>query len=88
MTGQTGDKIVLMGKSKKARAPERSGVIEDVLDAGQPRYLVRWDDGRSAVIAPAPGSVRIEPAPKKRRAPAKAAAPAAKKPATRRKSAS
>lgn len=58
MTPSAGDRIVV--ESEKLTQPPRSGVIEEVLQAEPPRYRVRWDDGRTTVIAPSPGTIRIE----------------------------
>ena len=72
MKGQVGDRITMRAKAKSVTPGSRSGVIEQVLDERQPRYLVRWDDGRSTVIVPLGDTVTIEPA-KTKRAAAKAA---------------
>lgn len=63
---KTGDRIVLVGKTKRVAPAERSGVIEEVLNPDQPRFLVRWDDRRTTVVAPIPGSFRIEKGTKKK----------------------
>jgi Domain of unknown function (DUF1918) len=63
MAAKPGDRVILTAKTKRVRPAQRAGVIEDVLDAGsRPRYSVRWDDGRTTVIAPVPGTVQIEAA--------------------------
>jgi hypothetical protein len=72
MAAKAGDRLVMLTKIKRVAARQRAGVIEAVLDERQPRYSVRWDDGRTTVIAPVPGSVEIRPAAKKRAAPKKA----------------
>ncbi len=89
---KAGDRIIMLGKKKRAAPNERRGVIERILSEDPPRYEVRWDDRRITVLAPIPGAVRIEPvraragaakATAAAKAPAKAAAkkPAAAKPA-------
>ena len=65
MEAKAGDHIVLVGKTKRVAPRVRSGVIEEILDAHQPRFLVRWEDRRTTVVAPAPGSYRVEKPPKK-----------------------
>jgi hypothetical protein len=62
-----GDRIVMRAKTKRIAPAARSGTIVSVLDPEQPRLEVRWDDGRTTVIAPLLDSVRIEPARKRRR---------------------
>ena len=62
MTARVGDRIVMRAKTKRLAPSRRAGTIVEVLDPEQPRYLVRWDDGRETVIAPLGESVRIEPA--------------------------
>ena len=52
----------MRAKTKRLAPSRRAGTIVEVLDADQPRYRVRWDDGRETVIAPLGESVRIEPA--------------------------
>jgi hypothetical protein len=60
-------------KSKRVAPNQRSGTIEQVLAEGdRARFAVRWDDGRSTVIAPNPGSFRVESATKAKRAATKA----------------
>jgi hypothetical protein len=72
MAAKTGDRLVMTVKSKRVAPNQRSGTIEEVLAEGdRSRYLVRWDDGRSTVIAPNPGSFRVE-APAKAKKTAKA----------------
>ena len=63
---KVGDKLVMRAKTKRLSPGARAGVIEEVLDETQPRLAVRWNDGRLTVIAPTPGSYRIEPARAKR----------------------
>jgi hypothetical protein len=79
MAVKNGDRIVMLGKIKKANARDRAGVIERVLSENPPRYEIRWDDGALTVMAPLPGSISIEP----KRARAPRAAVAAKKPAAK-----
>jgi len=62
---KTGDRIVIMGKTKNATSRDRGGVIEQVLNEDPPRYLIRWDSGSSTVLSPGPGTVRIEEKPAK-----------------------
>jgi len=57
-----GDRIVMMGKTKNASSRDRNGVIEEVLNADPPRYVIKWDSGGSSVLAPGPGTIRVEPA--------------------------
>ena len=71
---KVGDTFVMRAKTKRLAPNQRSGVIEEILDPDQPRLLVRWGDGRATVIAPLPGSFRIE-----------AKRPARKKPAAKAK---
>jgi hypothetical protein len=83
MAAKPGDRVILTAKTKRVRPAQRAGVIEDVLDAGsRPRYSVRWDDGRTTVIAPVPGTVQIEAAAAKPKPAAKRST--AKKPAARK----
>ena len=65
MAAKVGDRIHMLGKIKKANPNERAGVIENVLSEDPPRYEIRWDSGRLTVMAPLPGAVRVETAPKK-----------------------
>lgn len=58
MKGRVGDRIVV--ESERVTHPGRAGVIEQVLQEEPPRYLVRWDDGRTSSLAPAAGVARIE----------------------------
>ena len=68
MAARPGDRIVMRAKTKRIAPAARQGTIEQVLDPSQPRYVVRWDDGRTTVITPLGDSVRIEPAPRPRKA--------------------
>jgi hypothetical protein len=58
MEAAVGNRIVV--EAEKAAQTARRGVIEEVLQAQPPRYRVRWDDGRTSIIAPASGAARIE----------------------------
>lgn len=48
-----GDRILF--ESKKQGQHVRSGVVEKVLSEAPGRYVVRWDDGRVTIFAPADG---------------------------------
>jgi len=52
----------MRAKKKRLAPARRRGTIVEVLDPGQPRLRVRWDDGSETVIAPLGDSIRIEPA--------------------------
>jgi hypothetical protein len=84
MSAKTGDRIHMLGKVKRANPNERAGVIEDVLSSDPPRYVIRWDSGRSTVVAPLPGAVRVEPVKKGSAQAAKSGSKAAAKPAARK----
>ena len=58
MKGDVGDRIVV--ESERATQSGRAGVIEAVLAGDPPRYLVRWEDGRTSEIAPSAGAATIE----------------------------
>lgn len=58
MKGHVGDRIVV--ESERVTQPGRTGVIEEVLEGEPPRYLVRWEDGRTSEIAPSAGAATIE----------------------------
>ena len=73
MIGDVGDTLVI--ESERADATGRRGVIEEVLQEQPPRYRVRWEDGRTSILAPSAGSARIEQK-KRTRTKAKAKAPA------------
>jgi hypothetical protein len=62
--GHVGDRIVV--ESERVAQPGRAGVIEEVLQEEPPRYLVRWEDGRTSSFAPSAGVAKIEQ--KRRRA--------------------
>jgi hypothetical protein len=62
MKGKPGDRIVL--EAEKAAQTSRSGVIEEVLQEEPPRLRVRWEDGRTSILAPAAGVAKIEQARK------------------------
>ncbi len=59
---KAGDRIVMRAKTKRIAPAARRGTIVTVLNPDQPRLEVRWDDGRTTVIAPLGDSIRIEPA--------------------------
>ncbi len=61
MAVKSGDRIVMRASPKRLDPGSRGGVIEEVLNPDQPRYRVRWDDGRETVIAPVGDTVTIEP---------------------------
>jgi hypothetical protein len=65
MSAKPGDRVVMSAKTKRIAPAARRGTIEEVLDPVQPRFLVRWDDGRTTVIAPLGDSIRVEPARKR-----------------------
>jgi hypothetical protein len=56
--GRIGDRIVV--ESERATQAGRAGVIEEVLQEEPPRYQVRWEDGRTSILAPEAGTARIE----------------------------
>ena len=62
MKARTGDRIVL--ESEKAALAARTGVVEEVLQEEPPRLRIRWEDGRTSILAPAAGVARIEQARK------------------------
>jgi hypothetical protein len=66
MTAKAGDTIHMRAKTKRVAPGARQGIIEEVLDPNQPRYRVRWSDGRTTVITPLGDAVTIEPAKKPR----------------------
>lgn len=47
-------------KTKRVAPSARTGVIAEVLSEAQPRFLVRWDDGRTTVVAPLPDAYSIQ----------------------------
>jgi hypothetical protein len=59
-----GDRVVMRARTKRIAPAARQGTIVEVLNADQPRLMVRWDDGRTTMIAPLGDSIRIEPAKK------------------------
>ena len=65
MNAKSGDRIVMLGKVKRAAANERAGVVDEVLGENPPRYLIRWDNGRSTVLVPLPEEIRFVPTAKK-----------------------
>jgi Domain of unknown function (DUF1918) len=69
MIGNVGDTLVI--EPERVGGSERRGVIEDVVQEQPRRYMVRWDNGHTSILAPSAGSARIE---KKKRPRAKAKA--------------
>ena len=61
MNAQVGDRIQVRAKTKRLAPSARLGTVEEVLDPAQPRYVVRWDDGRTTVIAPLPDTLVVIP---------------------------
>ena len=56
MRAQIGDLIVLAGE--RVGQPTRDGMVLEVRGQdGGPPYLVRWNDGQTALLYPGPGSV-------------------------------
>jgi hypothetical protein len=70
MRAHVGDRIVV--ESEKVTQTSRSGVVEEVLQEDPLRLRIRWEDGRTTVLAPSAGAASIAP----RRAPRKARAKA------------
>ena len=64
MQAKVGDRIVI--EPAKVTQPGRAGRIEQVLRAEPPTYRVRWDDGRTSVLAPSAGGATIETVTEKR----------------------
>ena len=64
-----GDRLTV--EAEKVGQTARAGVVEEVLGEDPLRVQVRWDDGHTSVLAPAAGAMRVEPARRSRRAPAK-----------------
>ncbi len=58
MSVTVGNRIVVVGE--RVDRPPRTGSIDVVLASDPPRYRVRWDDGRTSIIAPASGAASIE----------------------------
>ena len=57
MKAEVGDTIVV--ESEKVAQPQRTGVIEEVLQEDPPRVRVRWSDGHASVLTPAAGAATI-----------------------------
>jgi hypothetical protein len=54
-----GDRVIV--ESERLARPPRTGLIEEVSGArSATRYRVRWDDGRTSVITPSSGALRVE----------------------------
>ena len=52
--------------------PERTGEIVEVRGAGgEPPYLVRFDDGHTALVFPGPDAIIEHPPKKRKKGPAK-----------------
>jgi hypothetical protein len=64
MAASVGDRIVI--ESERAGQPGRSGLVEQVLGVNPLRMRVRWDDGRTSILAPSGGAARFTRAAKKR----------------------
>ena len=64
MQAKVGSRIVI--ESTKATQPSRAGTIEQVLREEPPTYRVKWDDGRTSVLAPSAGGARVESPRQKR----------------------
>jgi Domain of unknown function (DUF1918) len=64
MQAKVGDRIVI--EPAKVTQPGRAGTIEEVLREEPPTYRVRWDDGRTSVLAPSAGGARVEAVTQKR----------------------
>ena len=61
MNARVGDRIQVQAKTKRLALSARLGTVEEVLDPDQPRYVVRWDNGRTTVIAPLPDTLVVIP---------------------------
>jgi hypothetical protein len=48
-----------MIESEKVGQPARSGIVEQVLAEKPSRMRVRWDDGRTSIIAPSAGAAQF-----------------------------
>jgi hypothetical protein len=68
MKAHAGDRIVV--EAEKVAQASRAGVVEEVLQEDPLRLRIRWDDGRTTVLAPSAGAASITPrkAPRKARA--------------------
>jgi hypothetical protein len=64
MKAHVGDRIVV--EAEKVAQASRAGTVEEVLQEDPPRLRVRWDDGRTTVLAPAAGAGKILPRRKPR----------------------
>jgi hypothetical protein len=60
MKAEVGDRIVV--EAEKVGQLARTGVVEEVLAPEPLRLRVLWDDGHSAIFAPAAGAAKIQPA--------------------------
>ena len=52
-----GDAIEIV--SNKVDQPNRHGVVQRVLAQGPLRIEVTWDDGRTTILSPAGGNLRV-----------------------------
>jgi hypothetical protein len=57
MAASVGDRIVI--ESERAGQPGRSGRVEQVLGENPLRMRVRWDDGRTSILAPSAGTAQF-----------------------------
>jgi hypothetical protein len=70
MQAAIGDRLHL--RANIVGYPERKGEIVEVRGAGgEPPYLVRFDDGHTALIFPGPDAIIEHPRRKRRKGPAK-----------------
>jgi Domain of unknown function (DUF1918) len=53
-----GDCVVV--ESERGAPPPQTGLIDQGLNLGPPRYRIRWDDERTSIIVPASGAVSVE----------------------------
>lgn len=57
MGAKVGDTVVI--ESEKVAQSARTGTIEEVLKDDPPRFRIRWDDGRTTILAPTAGAAKI-----------------------------
>jgi hypothetical protein len=70
MQAAVGDRLHVRGSS--VGQPERTGEIVEVRGAaGQPPYLVRFDDGHTSLVFPGPDAIIEHPRRKGNKGPAK-----------------
>jgi Domain of unknown function (DUF1918) len=65
MSAKIGDTVVI--ESEKVAQPARTGTIEEVLKDDPPRFRIRWNDGRTTILAPTAGAAKIQIKPKARK---------------------